>query len=100
MQNEPEPCDAGLAHEIMYGAIEFARKYGFEPHHDFAKASLVLDPPEAHPRKHKIKFGKDGKPLFVSGPYDNARAIVAKLERTAGKGNFNYVVGLAGPDDF
>lgn len=37
---EPEPCDPGFAHELIYGSIEFARKYGFEPHRDFEKARL------------------------------------------------------------
>ena len=68
----PEPCDASLAHELIYGSIDYARRYGFEPHLDYAKASLVLGPPEAHPGKNKVKFGKDGQPFFVAGPYDNA----------------------------
>jgi len=95
--NMPEPCDASLAHELIYGSIDYARHYGFEPHPDFGKASLILDPVEAHPRKHKVKFGKDGKPFFVSGPYDNARAIVNQLMRTAGEGNFDYIVMFADP---
>lgn len=97
---EPEPCNIGLAHEIIYGAIDFARQYSFEPHADFKFASRVLDPPEAHPPKHKLKFGKEGKPFFVAGPYDNARAIIAKLQRTAGEGNFNYLVAFEPPEDF
>lgn len=95
----PEPCEVSFAHELIYGAVDYARKYGFEPHHDFEKASLVLDPSETHPRKHKIEFGKDGKPLFISGPYDNGRAIVNKLMRTAGEGNFDYVVVVRDPND-
>lgn len=88
----PEACKVTLAHELIYGAIEYARKYGFEPHLDFSKASLVLDPPDAHPRSHKIEFGKDGKPFFVAGPYDNIESIVNQLKRTAGEGNFNFLI--------
>jgi hypothetical protein len=95
----PAQCEASLAHEIIYGSIEYARKYGFEPHRDFYRAGLILDPPEMHPRKHHVKYGKDGKPFFVAGPYDNARAIVNKLMQTAGEGNFNYLTMLPGPDD-
>lgn len=90
----PEACEAGLAHDIIYGAVDYARRYGFEPHRDFAKASLVLDPPAAHARIRHVEFGCEGKPLFVSGPYDNARAIVNQLMRTAGEGNFDYIVGF------
>jgi hypothetical protein len=89
---EPEVCDLDLAHELVYGAVDFARQYGFEPHPDFKLASMVLDPPGTHPFRHEVNFGKDGKPFFVSGPYDNAKAIVSKLERTAGAGNYDYLV--------
>jgi hypothetical protein len=91
---QPEACDPGLAHELIYGGIEFARGYGFEPHTDFNLASKVLDPSEAWPKKYKLIFGKDGKPLFVSGPYDNVDRIMAKLRRTAGDGNFDFLIGF------
>ena len=99
LKDSPEPCEADLAHELIYGSIEYARQYGFEPHFDYAKACLVLDPPEAHPRKNRVLFGKDGKPFFIAGPVDNARAIIAKLMQTAGKDNFDYMVMLGNPDN-
>jgi hypothetical protein len=100
---EPEECPVELAHEIVYGGIEFAARYGFEPHRDFTAelADQVLDPPETHPRKHKVKFGKKGKPLFVPGPYDDEmriRSILDTLERTAGKGKYDYIIGIGSPD--
>lgn len=100
---KPEACDIGLAHELVYGAIEFARRYGFEPHPDFGLASKVLDPPGTYTSDQPLEFGKDGKPFFVAGPYDDAEAILAKLMRTAGEGNFHYLMGrgdVGGPDDF
>ena len=100
---EPEAISVELAHEIVYGALEYARKYGFEPHPDFTRlhADQVLDPPEAHARTHKVQYGQDGKPLFVPGPYEDERKtkhILQTLERTAGEGNFNYVVGFGDTD--
>ena len=92
--NAPEPCEVSLAHELIYGSIEFARKYGFEPHRDFETASLVLDLPDLQPKKHNLEFGKDGKPFFIAGPYDNVQRIVNTLMRTAGEGNFNYLTML------
>jgi len=102
---EPEAISVELAHEIVYGALEYARKYGFEPHIDFTRlhADQVLDPPEVHPRTNKVKFGKDGKPLFAPGPYDNERKIkriLQTLEQTAGKGNFHYIIGFGNGDFF
>lgn len=94
---KPEVCDIDLVHELVYGAIDFARRYGFEPHPDFKLGGMVLDPPA--PSRHKLEFGKDGKPFYVSRPYDNARAIVDKLEKTAGAGNYDYMVMLGDIED-
>jgi hypothetical protein len=101
---EPEAISVELAHEIVYGALEFALKYGFEPHQDFTRlhADQVLDAPDAHPRAHNVQFGQDGKPLYVAGPYDNERKvkrILQTLENTAGEGNYNYLIGFGDADN-
>ncbi len=100
----PQECTVEFAHEMVYGALEYARSYGFEPNSDFVdlKADLILDPPDTHPRSGDIKFGKDGKPFFVSGPYDDdarIRFITETLERTAGSGNYDVLIQLDGFDD-
>jgi len=102
--SELEPCSIELAHEVVYGGLEYAARYGFQPHRDFTGqlCDQVLDPPEAHPRTNNVAFGKDGKPFYVAGPYDDERKInsaFATLTRTAGEGNFSYLAGL-GPSDF
>ena len=38
-----------------------------------------------------ITFGKDGKPLYISGPYDDPRPVIRTLERTVGRGNFEFL---------
>jgi hypothetical protein len=102
---DPVSCSVELAHELIYGALEYAQKLGFEPHPDFYKqnADKMLDPFDAHPRTNGVTFGKDGKPLYIAGPYDNekkSRSVVNTLVRTCGLGNFDYVIGLSGmPDD-
>lgn len=100
---EPVAIAVELAHEIVYGALEYAHKYGFEPHPDFTRlhADQVLDPPDAHPRTHNVEFGQDGKPLYISGPHESqyeSRRIIQTLERTAGDGNFHYLIGFGGAD--
>ncbi len=93
----PVGISADLAHEIIYGGIEFAARYGFRPHRDFALCQYVLDPPEAHPRTGAVEFGRNGRPLYIAGPHDDAAAIVRQLERTAGPGNYDYVVFVGDP---
>lgn len=101
----PEVLDVGLAHEIVYGAVDYARKYGFEPHHDFTRlhADQVLDPPDAHPRTNNVEFGQNGMPTYISGPHESqyqSRRILETLERTAGEGNFHYIIGFGDADVF
>ena len=102
--NAPEPCSIELAHEIIYGGLEYAQRLGFQPHRDFTAqfCDQVLDPPESHPRTNQVKFGKDGKPFFISGPNDDERkikSVLNTLARTAGEGNFDFVAGM-GPTNF
>ncbi len=95
----PEKCSVELAHEVIYGALEYAEHYGFQPHPDFKalSADQVIDPPDTHPRVDNVAFGRDGKPYYISGPYDDHRRqkfILDTLTRTAGVGNFDYVISL------
>jgi hypothetical protein len=95
MQGErAEPISPDLAYELIYGGIEYAARWGFKPHPDFDLAQCVLDPPELHPRRGQITFGKDGKPFYIDGPDDDPQAIIAQLNRTAGPGNYDYMVHI------
>lgn len=93
----PVEISPALAHEIVYGGIEYAAQFGFHPHSDFKRAQYVLDPPDLHPRTGTVEFGRDGKPCYMQGPYDNAEAILRQLARTAGEGNFHYMMQIDGP---
>jgi len=90
----PVSISPELAHEIIYGSIEYAAQFGFQPHRDFQRSQYILDPPGLHPRSGTVKFGKDGKPLFVAGPHDNVAAIMRQLAQTAGEGNFHTVAPI------
>lgn len=72
----------------MRGAIEYARGLGFEPHRSFDEVKAHLGPLTSPSR---ITFGKDGRPLYISGPHDNPGSVIRTLERTAGAGNYNYI---------
>ncbi len=103
-RGDQEPCDAAFAHQLVYGAIAFARKYGFEPHEDFYRlgAHKILDPPGSHPEPYDIKFGKDGKPVYIAGPYDSpsfVNKVLDTLERTA-PGKYHFVAPLSDEDLF
>jgi hypothetical protein len=87
-----EKCPPELAHQMIYQSIDYAAQFGFKPQKDFKWSQFVLEPRGVLPEPYSLSFGKNGKPFFVAGPYDNVQAILAKLEATAGPDNYVYVV--------
>ncbi|HNR30908.1 MAG TPA: hypothetical protein PKI11_08450 [Candidatus Hydrogenedentes bacterium] len=91
-------CSVSLAHEIVYGGLDYAKAIGFRPHKDFALAQLILEPREAITFDNGVEFGKDGKPFYCSGPNDNVDRIMNHLTKTLGPDNFHYIVHVATED--
>lgn len=92
-------CPPELAHQMVYQAIDYAARFGFRPQADFAISEYLLEPRGTFAEPYALTFGKDGQPLFIAGTHDDAKAIVAQLERTAGPGNYHYIVSFGGPPD-
>lgn len=72
----------------MFGSIEYARGLGFDPHPDFPAAEGHLG---SWTGPSSITFGYHGKPLYISGPYDNPHPVIRTLERIVGQGNFEFL---------
>ncbi len=92
-QDAGGPLDAPLelGRHLVWGAVEYARRLGFQPHPDFASAADHLGPRLA---SSAITFGRDGVPYYVSGPHDNPAAVIRTLTRTVGSGNFHYLAAV------
>ena len=87
---------------MIYQSIEYAEQFGFEPEKDFTLSQYLLAPRGELEESYKLTFGKDGKPLFISGPHDNVGRILRQLDKTAGPGNYEYLAMLGSEqfDDF
>jgi len=97
---EPVPISVELAHEIVYGAIEYAEANGFRPHGHFRRTQWILDPPDVHPSTGAIRFGYRGRPTYLAGQEDNQSAILNKLVATLGRGGFTYIPAGDPPEGF
>jgi hypothetical protein len=86
----PVPAPLELARHIVFGAVDYARGLGFEPHPDFAKGAALLGDWEAG--SSDVAFGREGKPFYVNGPRDDTYGTIAKLRQAVGDGNFDYLV--------
>jgi len=97
MQEQLVPCHVSLAHQIIYGAIDYAGQLRFEPQKDFKLSQYVLEERDHFDYVDRVEFGKDGKPLFISGPDDNSDRIMRQLETRVGQDNFDYIYGTNNP---
>ena len=88
-QARPLAAPLDLAQHLVFGAVAYARRLGFEPAPGFDQTTGHLG---AWTGPSAISFGRDGKPLFVQGPHDNAARILNTLERSVGPNNFHYLV--------
>jgi hypothetical protein len=78
-----------LAQQVVFGAVEYARGLGFEPHSDFGACAGHLGEWQG---PSVISFGYQGKPLFIAGPQDDAARIMKTLKRKVGRGGYHHIV--------
>jgi len=84
-----------FVHSLIYGAIKFARQFGFSPHSDFKYTKFILEPEENIQLDATLAFGKNGKPYYMPGPYESEATInriLLQLEKNAGEGNYYYAI--------
>ena len=93
--NRAEPA---YAKKLILDAIAYARNNGFEPHKDYHLASKVLRDIDESTCKTEFTFGKDGMPLYISGPNDSearSKQVIDTLHRRFGPDGYHYLVGMS-----
>jgi len=88
------------ARKLVEGAEAYARDLGFQPHPDYQIARRIFGDLDATACPTRYTFGKDGKPFFMSGPYDTparCRKIIDTLTGRCGPEGFHYTVAVGGP---
>ncbi len=94
-----EKCAPSRARKLVEGAIQYAASLGFAPHPDYRKVVPLWGDIDASECDEEFEFGRDGRPLYISGPHDSpARqsSIMAQLTEAVGEGNFHYVAQVFG----
>lgn len=90
--------DLNVAAKVVREAIEYARQLGFSPHRDYYDVAPLLEGADPDAAPVEVPLGKDGKPFFVAGPYDNVPRIMAQLTKAVGPpDNFHYLVPVELP---
>ena len=86
MEQEPlVPCDPALASEVVFGGVKYALALGFSPMDaDFENSQRVFEEWEESEHTGKVEFGKNGRPFYIAGPYDNVDLILRNLRQRCG----------------
>jgi hypothetical protein len=96
-----EKADLNLVAKVIQEAITYAQSLGFAPHPDSRRGMALLAGADPAACDIPIPLGDGtGKPFFVAGPYDNVRAIMARLEQAVGRDGFHYLAPLGGDEEF
>ncbi|RKZ92451.1 MAG: hypothetical protein DRR19_04225 [Candidatus Parabeggiatoa sp. nov. 1] len=85
------------ARKLIEDCAVYAKNLGFSPVPDYTKAKMVFGDTKADECPEDFEFGKDGKPLYVIGPFDTpekSKKILKQLDKTCGQGEFHYVTGV------
>ena len=88
-------CHPSYAKKLLAGAEKYAKQYGLPPHKDYAKTYKIFHDVDAEACAESFTYGREGKPFYIAGPNDDAtkqKKIMAQLTKTAGKGNFNFIL--------
>jgi hypothetical protein len=97
------PADLNLVAKIIREGVAYASSLGFKPNRDYRDALLVLGPADPDACATPIPLGDGtGRPLFISGPYDNVPKIMRQLAKAVGEGNYEFTspVESMSPDFF
>lgn len=79
------------AHNLIYGAIEFADEAGIAPCKDFALAKYILEEDTETIPLIEYEYGKDGKHLLIVGSKKEAARYLPALRANLGL-DFNYII--------
>ncbi len=85
------------ARNIVDGAVAYAKSIGLAPHADYPQAYALFGDIDVDACPLEYKFGRDGKPCFISGPNDTPariRKIIRTLTESVGSENFDYLLGF------
>jgi hypothetical protein len=89
------------ARKLIDEVTVYAEGLGFRPHGKFSRACWVLEAIDPAECDATFEFGQDGKPLYVSGPYDSPSVIDRtrrKLEHACGPDGYEFIIPMPESD--
>ncbi len=92
-----QPCSVADGKAIVDAGLQYADSLGLSPHADFKKVFPIWGDVQAGSLPDGIEMGRDGRPTYIVGPYDDAprqQHILKTLRCRIGEGNFDWISSL------
>jgi hypothetical protein len=83
--------------KLVEESIGYALSLGIAPHPECATAQLIFGDLDSSKCSQDFTFGRNGKPLFISGPHDNStrvHSIMSMLRQSCGVDGFHFVLPM------
>lgn len=90
--------DAPSARRLVEDAVAFAARYDLKPHPDYRSARLIFGDIDASVGQPLVEMGRDGKPFYVSGPFESERdsmEILSKLAAASGQNGLHHLTQVS-----
>lgn len=88
-----EEASPEYVRKLADGAVAYAKSFGLDPHREWIDGSRIFGEIDASKCPTEFTYGKDGKPLFIPGPYDGparVNQIMQALSHTTGRDKFDF----------
>jgi hypothetical protein len=85
------------AKKLLDGVVDYAKELGFDPHPDYKNAKEIFGIIDASVCPVKYTYGKEGKPFYMSGPYESPadiQKIISTLTAKCGANGFKNMIRL------
>ena len=97
-----EKASPEYAAKLISESIDYAKRLGFAPHADYGDTAVILGGIDGSRCTDTFVFGREGKPLYASGPHDTlakSNSIIARLDAVCGEGNYHFLLGVPSTGD-
>ena len=88
------------ARKMLRDLVQWSGSLGFQPHRDFTAVERLFGQVDPRACRTEFAFGQDGKPLYLSAPYDPpslVRRHVEQIRERLGPEGFDYIVASSSP---
>ena len=85
-----QPSDA---RKLLRDLAAWSQSIGFPPHRDFAAIERIFGDIDADESEANFPFGRDGKPVYIPGPFESATVVrrrIEQLQKHLGSDGFEF----------